>query len=162
MSTENNRQVVPEQSAANSSARFTARLTQHSAVRYLLVGGFVFLIDVGLLWVFQHFLSWPLWLASGASFLIGFLFSYTLQRAFSFSSNIGHGQGLLRYIALLAFNTLATMLIVELVGATTIGWVGAKVFATVITTVWSYFAYRWWVFPAQHSLQPPDQKPPRD
>lgn len=132
----------------NQPANLITRITRHSVFRFLLIGGLAFLIDAGLLWALHQLLLWPLWLASGVAFLIGFVFSYTLQRAFSFGSDVPHGQGLFRYMVVLGFNTLATMLIVQLLGSTPLGWVGAKVTATVVTTIWNYFLYRWWVFPA--------------
>lgn len=129
-----------------SLAQRFASFTRHSAVRYLFVGALAFLIDIGLLWLLRDVLHWPLWLASGLSFLVGFVFSYTLQRAFSFRSNVPHGRGIIRYLLLLGFNTIATMVIVEFLGHTVLGWAGAKVCATLATTMWNYFLYKSWVF----------------
>lgn len=121
-------------------------VTRHSGFRYLLIGGTSFLIDIGLLALFRQILDWPLWLATGSAFLLTFAFNYSLQRAFSFGSDAGHGRTLLKYITLLAFNTLATIAIVWLVDSTGLGWGVGKVVATVITTGWNYFVFRYWVF----------------
>lgn len=123
------------------------RLLGHSAVRYLLVGGCAFLFDAGLLALFREVFHWPVWVSAGAAFLLSFFFTYSLQRAFSFKSELPHGQALVRYILLVAFNTLATMGIVSVVALSPLGWLGGKVIATALTTVWNYFVYRWWVFP---------------
>lgn len=123
------------------------RLLGHSAVRYLLVGGCAFLFDAGLLALFREVFHWPVWVSAGAAFLLSFFFTYSLQRAFSFQSELPHGQALIRYIVLVAFNTLATMGIVSIIAVTPLGWIGGKVIATALTTVWNYFVYRWWVFP---------------
>lgn len=118
----------------------------HSAVRYLFAGGLSFLVDFGILALLHEVFSWPVWLASGVSFLISFAFTYTIQRFFSFNSRAPHGRAILRYTVLVAFNTLATVAIVALVNYSPLSWAGGKVIATVVTTTWNYFAYRYWVF----------------
>lgn len=122
------------------------RLLSVSAVRYLLAGGISFLVDLGLLALFHSVFGWPVWTATGAAFLISFAFTYTLQRLFSFMATTPHGRALLRYTLLVGFNTLATVAIVSAVNASLVGWVGGKVIATAVTTVWNYFAYKYWVF----------------
>lgn len=120
----------------------------HSAFRYLVAGGLSFLFDLGLLALFKNVFNWPLPVATATAFLASFVFTYTIQRVFSFESAAPHGAALLKYAALVAFNVLATVAIVALVDATLFGWVGGKVIATAATTVWNYFAYRYWVFRA--------------
>ncbi len=122
------------------------RLFGSSVVRYLVAGGLSFLVDFGLLALLHDVLLWPVWLASGVAFLISFAFTYTIQRMFSFMSRAPHGRALVRYTILVAVNTVATMGIVSLISGTPAGWAGGKVVATVVTTAWNYFAYRYWVF----------------
>lgn len=121
-------------------------LASHSAVRYLVAGGLSFIVDFGILALLHEVLAWPVWLASGTSFLLSFAFTYSIQRYFSFSSRTPHGRALVRYTILVAFNTLATIVIVSLVNVSPLSWAGGKVIATVVTTAWNYFAYRYWVF----------------
>jgi putative flippase GtrA len=113
-----------------------------------VAGGLAFLFDVGLLALFKNVLGWPLPTATATAFLGSFVFTYTIQRMFSFGSTSPHGTALLKYAALVAFNTLATVGIVAWIDATPLGWIGGKVIATAATTVWNYFAYRYWVFAA--------------
>lgn len=122
------------------------RFFGHSAVRYLIAGGAAFLVDLGLLALFRNVFDWPLWLATGSAFLLSFFFTYTVQRMFAFTSRAPHGIAVLKYAALVAFNTAASVVIVESVDWTGAGWVAGKVVATVAMTVWNYFAYRYWVF----------------
>lgn len=126
-------------------SRFRAVMT-HSAVRYLVAGGLSFVVDFGLLAVLHELAHWPVWLASGVAFLVSFAFTYTIQRVLAFGSKAPHGKALLKYTALVAFNTLATMAIVTWVNQSPLSWAGGKVLATAVTTVWNYFAYRYWVF----------------
>jgi putative flippase GtrA len=119
---------------------------RRSALRYLLAGGLAFLVDLGLLALFHTVLSWPTWLAAGVAFVVSFVFTYTIQRTFTFGSRTPHGRTLMKYTALVAFNTLATAAIVALIDSTWAGWAVGKVVATAVTTIWNYFVYRYWVF----------------
>jgi len=105
-----------------------------------------FLVDLGLLALFHQVLGWPTWLAAGVAFIISFAFTYTLQRYFTFGSEAAHGPALVKYAALVAINTVATAAIVGLIDLTPAGWAIGKVVATAVTTIWNYFAYRYWVF----------------
>jgi len=118
----------------------------NSAVRYLLAGGVAFLVDFGLLALFHEVFGWPTWIAAGTAFVVSFAFTYTIQRVFSFESQSPHGPALIKYTLLVAVNTVATAIIVALVDQSPLSWAGGKIIATVVTTVWNYFAYRYWVF----------------
>ncbi|HEV7848619.1 MAG TPA: GtrA family protein [Mycetocola sp.] len=139
---------LPDSSEPAKGPSFFAAFFGHSAVRYLLVGGSAFVLDIGLLALFHEVLNLPVWLATGFAFILSFVYTFTMQRAFSFGGTSPHGPALVRYSTLVAFNTLATMGIVTLLSATPLGWAGGKVLSTVFSTIWNYFAYRYWVFAA--------------
>ena len=130
--------------------------------RYLLIGTTSFALDLGLLTLCYRAAHLPLWLATGAGFWGSFAYNYLLQRRFAFSTRGPALGSLVRYSALLGFNTLATMGIVELAQATGPGYVVGKVAATCATTVWNYFAYQRWVFADPHPGQPTVQPAPLD
>jgi putative flippase GtrA len=132
------------------------RLLQNSMVRYLLAGGVAFLVDFGLLALFHEVFGWVTWLAAGVAFILSFAFTYVIQRVFSFESSAPHGKALIKYTLLVAFNTLATAIIVGLVDQSALSWAGGKVISTAVTTVWNYFAYKYWVFA---SPRPADIEP---
>lgn len=123
-------------------------LVAHSGFRYLITGGVSFVIDFGLVYLFHVVFSWQVWLATAIAFLTSFVFNYTAQRIFSFSSRAPHGKALLKYGLLVGANTVVTVAIVTALSATVMGWAGGKVVATIATTIGNYFAYRHWVFPA--------------
>lgn len=130
-----------------NTARDLARIAwSSSAVRYLLVGGFCFIVDVGLLWLAHDVVGVPLAIATPVAFLASFAVTYTLQRVIAFASDSKVVPSVARYTALVAFNTLATTAIVWLIDQSGGGWFIGKVIAVVATTVWNYFAYRYWVF----------------
>jgi putative flippase GtrA len=124
------------------------RLWEHSAVRYLIVGAFCFLVDVGLLWFGRNVIGAPLAVATPIAFLASFAVTYTLQRIVAFSSDARVAPSVTRYTALVVLNTIATTVIVWGTDAVGWPWFAGKVIAVVTTTVWNYFFYRYWVFPA--------------
>ncbi|WP_181408429.1 GtrA family protein [Schumannella sp. 10F1B-5-1] len=138
--------------AQTPSSGLVRIVISHPALRYLLVGGFCFLVDFALLALLKAVLGWPVWIATGVAFLVSFVVTYTLQRLVAFSADTPHGRALVRYAILVAINTVASSLIVA--GLDTLldsagftqGWAIGKIVATAITTVWNYFAYRYWVF----------------
>lgn len=114
--------------------------------RYLAAGFLAFLVDFGLLALFREVFGWPTAVAAAVAFLVSFAFTYTIQRTLGFMSRAPHGRALVRYTILVGANTVATAVIVTLVDQTAAGWGVGKVLATAATTIWNYFAYRWWVF----------------
>lgn len=121
-------------------------LIRHSSVRYLLAGGISFIIDFGLLWLLRDIVRAPLWLATAAAFLLSFAFTYAAQKLFSFRSGSRHTSSLIKYVALVGINTIATVGIVQVAVSIGLGWPLGKVGATALTTIWNYFAYRYVVF----------------
>jgi putative flippase GtrA len=132
--------------AASPQGSPIGRFFRQSPVRYLLAGALSFLVDFGLLALLHEIFGWPVWLASGCSFLLSFVFTYSIQRVYSFGSRVPHGRALIKYSALVALNTLATIVIVALINQSVLSWAGGKIIATAVTTAWNYFAYKYWVF----------------
>lgn len=137
----------------------------HSGIRYLLAGGVSFLVDFGLLALLHVVFGWPTWLATGVAFLASFAFTYTVQRFFSFASRVPHGRALIKYTLLVLFNTVASIGIVALLDRSAVSWEGGKIVATAASTVWNYFAYKYWVFAVPSGTQEPtlanDERTPR-
>lgn len=131
--------------ATDSTSSLFRRATRHSGLRYLVVGGTSFLVDIGMLALLHEVILAPLWLATAVAFLVSFVFNYTLQRTIAFRGGGSHTRSLLRYGALLAFNTLATVAVVTAFDVL-VGWGVGKIVATTLTTIWTYFVYRYWVF----------------
>lgn len=115
-------------------------------VRYLVVGGVAFLIDIGLLFVLFEVIGIPLAVSTPVAFLLSFAITFLMQRAFAFESGGRLVSSAVRYVLLVAANTVATTLIVTTGAAWGLPWEVAKVVAVASTTVWNYFAYRYWIF----------------
>lgn len=122
------------------------RVWSSSAVRYLVVGGLSFLFDVGVLWLLHNAFGVPLTIATPVAFLLSFAVTYTLQRTVAFRASDGITPSVLRYTILVVVNTVATTGIVWASDEIGFPWIVGKVAAVVATTIWNYFAYRYWVF----------------
>lgn len=131
-------------------------MADHSAVRYLVIGGGAFLLDLGLLTLAYRGIGLPLWLATQIGFWGSFAFNFTLQHRFAFGGVAPTGRALWRYVLLLAVNSLANVVVVELFERLGWGFVTGKFTVTVLQTVWNYFVYRYWVFGAPSSIDRPD------
>jgi putative flippase GtrA len=125
---------------------FVARAWSSSAVRYLLVGGLAFLLDIGLLALLHKVAGIPLIVATPVAFLLSFAATYVMQRVITFEARGGWTSSAAKYTALVVVNMIATTAIVA--GAEVIGWSWAvgKIAAVALTTIWNYFGYRYWIF----------------
>jgi putative flippase GtrA len=128
--------------------RMLRRAWSSSAFRYLVIGGIAFLFDFGLLYLLHEFLGIAVYVATPVAFIASFALTYLMQRYFTFGATSAWGSSALKYTALVAFNTVATTLIVTGTDALGWSWAAGKVVAVTATTVWNYFAYRYWVFRA--------------
>ncbi len=99
------------------SSPLIVRLWSSSAVRYLVVGDFAFLFDIGVLWVLYEVFHVPLPISTPAAFLLSFVVTYTLQRTVAFRSSDSVAPSVVRYTILVAFNTVATTAIVWAIDA---------------------------------------------
>lgn len=128
------------------SSPLIIRLWSSSAVRYLMVGGFSFVFDFGVLWLLYEVFHVPLPISTPVAFLLSFVVTYTLQRTVAFRASDGVAPSVVRYAILVAVNTVATTAIVWASDAIGLPWAVGKVTAVVATTVWNYFLYKHWVF----------------
>lgn len=138
--------------ASPAHRNLISRVWSSSAVRYLAVGGFAFLFDVGVLSLLHDVFRVGLPVATPSAFLLSFAVTYTLQRTVAFRSDDSVAPSVLRYTLLVAFNTVATTAIVWAIDAVGWPWLVGKITAVAATTVWNYFAYRYWVFSARKAV----------
>jgi len=134
-------------SARESSLRIRAqKLYENSVLRFLVVGGLSFALDLGLLVVLHEVAGIDLVIATPIAFLVSLVFNYFLQRIFTFQSTNHHGISAAKYISLVIFNVVVSDFIVT--GFDALGWyyIIGKGTSTVLTTVWNYFLYREWIF----------------
>jgi putative flippase GtrA len=128
-------------------------LSRHSKVilnneiaRFIIVGGLSFAIDLGLLMVLHEIFLVELWIATPIAFLTSLAFNFALQRIFTFRATNGRSVSFFKYCLLVAFNTLAVDVIVNLVDWLGAGYQIGKVVSTVMITAWNFFLYKHWIF----------------
>lgn len=134
-----------------------ARLSSNRLLRFLLVGGLSFALDLGLLILLHEGFGVDLWIATPIAFLSSLVFNFLIQRSFTFKSTRGRGSSMIRYGVLVIFNTLMTDVIVNLFHNLDLTYTAGKVVATALTMVWNFFLYKHWVFHSSASVA--DVKP---
>ncbi len=127
--------------------------TRLQPLRYLLVGGSGFVLDFFVLWLLRSPIGLPAWFSAAVAFTVGTIYTYLLQRSFTFSSRASHASASFRYLTLVAANTVFTAVVVELfdqVVTTPIlgvsGYLVGKVVCAILTTLWNYPLLGRWVY----------------
>lgn len=122
------------------------RLYQHAVVRFLLVGGLSFALDLGILALLHEVFGVALWVATPIAFVVSLVFNFLLQRIFTFQATNNGSISAAKYILLVIVNIAVSDLVVT--GFDALGWsyIVGKTTATVMTTTWNYFLYHHWIF----------------
>ncbi|MEO5781310.1 MULTISPECIES: GtrA family protein [Arthrobacter] len=115
-------------------------------VKFLVVGGASFAIDLGLLALLHEVGGVDLWIATPIAFLVSLVFNFLVQRKFTFQSSGRADVSLLKYCALVVFNVIATDVVVIVVDGAGYPYALGKVIATIATTVWNFLLYKHWIF----------------
>ena len=124
----------------------TKGVLAHSATRYLVIGGLSFAVDFGVLFAAHGVLGVRLPVATVLAFLVAFTVNFGLNRLWSFGSRSPVGRQLVRYVSLVAVNTVLTALVVSGLAALGVQYLVAKAIVTAGLVVLNYAAYRAWVF----------------
>ncbi|WP_461171839.1 GtrA family protein [Arthrobacter sp. Z1-9] len=125
---------------------FAVGLYQNAVVRFLLVGGLSFALDLGLLALLHEAFGVALWVATPIAFIVSLIFNFFLQRIFTFRATNKGSVSAVKYLLLVVLNIVVSDVIVT--GFDALGWsyIIGKTTATVLTTGWNYFLYRHWIF----------------
>lgn len=137
----------PRVTGAPPSVRgFALGLYRNAIVRFLLVGGLSFALDLGLLALLHEVFAVALWIATPIAFGVSLVFNFLFQRIFTFRASNRGSISAVKYILLVLVNIIVSDLVVQ--GFDALGWsyVIGKITATALTTVWNYFLYRHWIF----------------
>lgn len=123
-----------------------SRVDSGQVIRYLLTGGAAFALDFGLLALLKSVCGVAAWLAAGLAFIISTVFAFLGQKYFTYGSHAPTGKSLLRYLILLGVNTVFTALVVQGFDTWLDLYLGGKIVATAITTLWNYPIMGHWVY----------------
>ena len=121
------------------------KLRSNTAVRYLIVGGFAYVVEMGVLYCLQHVFRLDSVLAVGISFWIGFVAAFLLQKYVAFKHHDKRPRVVVRqlavYSALVAWNYAFTLLIAHFFSAYASIFV-LRTIVILIVTVWNFAVYR--------------------
>ncbi|MFI6293274.1 GtrA family protein [Nonomuraea sp. NPDC050790] len=135
--------------------------TLRSLLRFLLVGGLSYAVDLGALYLLHGRLSLGLAPATLLAFLLALVVNFTLNRSLSFAAAPGRvRRQFLRYCALCAVNYGLTLL--GVLGLVELGthYLVAKTVMVGVGVAVNFVLCRYWVFPAvSHRSERPDYHP---
>lgn len=137
--------------AFNFAKNIAKTLHAHSLTRYLFVGGTTFLLDFLLLYFLHGNLLVDLSIATTLAYWISILYNFLLNRFWTFraSERADLKRHLSRYLLLLGFNYIFTLLFVGLVSQVMyFAW--AKILAVAIQICWTYVIYKKFIFSQKH------------
>ena len=122
-------------------------LYKHNLVRYLLVGGSTFAIDILLLFLLHGKLHIKIAISTSISYWFSIAYNFSLNKFWTFSASNKKKlhENLIPYFLLLGFNYLFTVIFVSL-ASHHINYLIAKVIAVLIQTCWTYTTYKHIVF----------------
>jgi len=114
-------------------------------MRYVISGGSAAVVNIGTLFVLTHFFGVWYLISSAIAFLVAFVASFTLQRAWTF--DLRTADGLARHISLyfvvaLGNTFLNTMLVFGLVEYARLWYIAAQIIAGFLVALASFFIYR--------------------
>jgi putative flippase GtrA len=122
-------------------------LYRHHFIRYLLVGGTTFIIDLSLLYVLHGRLEVNLEVATSIAYWTSIAYNFSLNRHWTFSTRekTDLRRHLSNYLVLLAANYLFAVLFVS-IASHHINYIVAKIISVTIQVPWTYYAYKHYIF----------------
>jgi putative flippase GtrA len=131
------------QEAINASKNFV----QRRFVRYIVVGGLTFAIDFSLLVILHITFGINLLVAATISYWSSIAFNFLINRAWTFSiTETSVGKHVVFYLTLLAVNYTFSILFIAMGTRLGVNFAIAKIIATGFQTIWTYIAYKKYVF----------------
>lgn len=123
------------------------KLYEHSFVRYVVIGGTTFTLDIGLLVLFHEVFNLPVIFSATASYWLSIAFNFIANRLWTFgASESSIGRHLTFYLALLGFNYLFTIGFIAAATHMGMHYTIAKVLALACQISWTYIAYKKVIF----------------
>jgi putative flippase GtrA len=125
----------------------------HRFLRFAVIGGFSFGVDIGVLWLMHSKLGVSLSLSTTCGYALGFTINFYLNRGVTFASDGHVGRQGVKYLIMVGLNYLWTL---GIVWAGTLVWrdyLISKVIASATYSIVNFFGYKHWVF-GQDALIP--------
>jgi putative flippase GtrA len=124
------------------------KLFAHPVIRFLFVGGLTYIVDIGILIGLHYGLHIQRAIATSASFWVGLLFSFGLQKLVAFQDYQKEIKAISKqaiwYGVLIAINYFFTIFIVSFFPDKDL--ILSRTVAVIITACWNYFFYKHIIF----------------
>lgn len=127
-------------------AKFLRNAASASIVRYVLTGGTAFVLDFGLLTLMVSGFGWNAGISAAISIVIATIFSYVVQKYFTFGSQGDIAGSAVRYLILFGFNTVFTALFVQAFESFFHMYMLGKIICTAMITLWNFPLMKVWVY----------------
>lgn len=122
------------------------RLYQHSAVKFLAIGGGCALLQFFLLGLFIEALKFNATGASALAYLLSAGVNYILNYHFTFSSQQNHAATLPKFILVVAIGCSVNTAAFALFFVFLPWYLACQFLATAITTATNYLLHRFWIY----------------
>ncbi|WP_328328975.1 GtrA family protein [Kribbella sp. NBC_00382] len=124
-----------------------SRVVPASLLGFIVINGFTFGIDLGLLTIFRSLIGLPLWVSITIAYACAFGLSYVLNRALNFHSHGAVGPQLAVYVVVVVVNYVVWILGAG-AGLNLLGveYHVSRVIAGACEGIYMYCALRWIVF----------------
>ena len=116
-------------------------------VRFAIISGFTYALDLAILTALHGGLGWPLQVAVTIGYAVAFTTNYLLNRVLNFRSHAPIGPESLRYAGVVVVNFTVFLLgVTTLLAALGVPYQLARIAAGGCEGVFIYCAMRWFVF----------------
>lgn len=123
-------------------------------MRYLLIGGSTFLLDILILFTLHSKLDVKIATATSLAYWISITYNFLLNRfwTFSISEKDDLQKHITSYFLLLVFNYFFTVISVSFMSHY-FSYMLAKAFSVIIQMTWTYYLYKRYIFTSKNQLQ---------
>ena len=116
-------------------------------IKYVIVGGGTFLLDIGLLYLFVEFFNIYYLYSATLALIIATYANYHLNKVWSFDSQTKLITSFSKYLLLFIFNYFVTIILMyTFVEYLNFNYLVIKCLAMVLLVIWNFFAYRFYVY----------------
>jgi putative flippase GtrA len=122
------------------------RLSTHSVVRFVVVGGLSLLTNTAALYALHGVLGMWLPLAAALAFAISFVVNFGLNRMWTFESDGALAGHLWRYLALVLANLALNAALVTGLSAVGVPYLLSQVIVTAMLSAANYVVSQRWIF----------------
>jgi len=123
--------------------------TVFQLIRYTFVGGFAFVVDFGLLFIFTEYVGLNYLVSACLSFIAGLLTNYAISKYWVFSSSSMDNKiaefGVFALIGVIGLG-FTELLMWTFTGLMGIHYMISKIMTTIIVYLWNFFARKYIIF----------------